>query len=47
MVIVKNSDISELMVSQEQTKVLENQLVHGSYSFLSDSVKNSDSGSAE
>ena len=46
MVIVKNSDISELMVSQEQTKVLENQLVHGSYSFLSDSVKNSDSGSA-
>ena len=45
-VIVKISDISELTAPQEQTKILGNQLVHGSSGFLSDSVKNSDSSSA-
>ena len=46
MVIVKIADISEPMAPQEQTKILKNQLVHGSLSLLDDSVKNSDSGSA-
>jgi hypothetical protein len=44
--IVKISDISELMVSHDQTKILGNQLVHESSSCLSDSVKNADSSSA-
>jgi len=45
MAIVKISDIFELRAPQEQTKILENQPVHGSSRFPSDSVKNSDSGS--
>jgi hypothetical protein len=46
MVVVKISDISELMTPKEQTKILENQLVRGLSNLLSDSVKNSDSDSA-
>jgi hypothetical protein len=46
LIIVKISDISEPIGPQGQTKILKNQLVHGSSSLLSDSVKNSDSGSA-
>ena len=45
-VIVKISDISELTAPQEQTKILGNQLVHGSSGFLSDNVKISDGSSA-
>ena len=44
--VVKISDISKLMTPQEQTKILENQPVHGLSNLLSDSVKNSDSDSA-
>jgi hypothetical protein len=45
-VIVKISDVSELMAPQEQTKILENQLAHRASSPLSERVKNSDSSSA-
>ena len=44
--IVKIADMCALMALQEHTKILKNQLVHGSSSLLRDSVKNSDSGSA-
>ena len=43
---VKIPDISELTAPQEQTKILGNQLVHGSSGFLSDNVKISDGSSA-
>ena len=46
MVVVKISDISELVMPKEQTKILKNQLVLGLSNLLSDSVKNSDSDSA-
>ena len=42
MVVVKISDISELVMPKEQTKILKNQLVLGLSNLLSDSVKNSD-----
>ena len=46
LVVVKIFDISALAMLQEQTKIMENQLVHGLSSLLRASVKNADSDSA-
>jgi hypothetical protein len=46
LVVVKIFDISALAMLQEQTKIMENQLVHGLSRLLRASVKNADSDSA-